>query len=67
MDNKALVRYYYEVIVSEHRLSEVAQFVSDDCVICVDGMCAHLAAVRKTYSQYEMKILRQFEEHDTVV
>ena len=76
MNNKTLVRYFYEVIVSEHRLSEVAQFVSDDCVICVDGqelplgvdgMCVHLAAVRKTYSQYEMKILRQFEEHDTVV
>lgn len=76
MNNKTLVRYFYEVIVSEHRLSEVAQFVSDNCVGCADGqefslgadgMCAHLATVRKTYSQYEMKILRQYEERNTVV
>lgn len=45
MNNKTLVRYFYEVIVSEHRLSEVAQFVSDDCVGCADGQEFPLGAV----------------------
>lgn len=76
MNNKELVRYFYEVVVSEHRLDEVAQFVHADCLafdgettmpLGVEGMCAHLAAVRQTYPVYAMRILQQIEEVGVVV
>lgn len=74
-DNKALVRYFYEVVVSEHRLEEVAQCVSAECLavdgeavapLGVEGMRAHLAAVRQTYPSYTMRVLRQIEEDGVV-
>ena len=75
-NNKALVHYFYEVVVSEHRLDEVERFVSAECLAVdgartlpfgVEGMRAHLEAVRQTYPHYTMRILRQIEENGVVV
>ena len=76
MDNKKIVKYFYEVIVSENMLDKLSEYISEDCVfrigekttfVGVDGMRQHLMALKKTYPDYTMKILRQYEEDDYVI
>lgn len=76
MNNKDIVKYFYEVIVSDNLLDELSQYISEDCVqkigektifIGVDGMKQHLLAVKKTYPDYTMKIIRQYMDGDYVI
>ena len=76
MSKKERVKYFYEVIVSENMLDELAKYISEDCVqkigektifIGVDGMKQHLLALKKTYPDYTMKIIRQYIEGDYVI
>lgn len=75
MDNKAIA-HFYEVIVSENHLDEVLQYISENCVLNMngkiipigfEGMKEHLIAVRKTYPDYSMKIVRQFIDRNYVI
>ena len=56
-NNKDIVKYFYEVIVSKNILDELSKYISEDCVqrtgektifIGVDGMRQHLIALKKT-------------------
>jgi len=76
MDRKAHVKYFYEHVVSEHLLNEVAAYIAEDCAVRsgaaiipvgLDGMMQHLIEVRKTYPDYTMTITRQFEDGDFVI
>lgn len=76
MNNKEMIKYFYETVVTENLLDEVCRFVSPDCVLKIgeddiplgdDGMKTHLIEVKKTYPDYSMKILRQFCEGDYVI
>ena len=76
MNNKELIRRFYEVVVSGNLLDEIPQYISEDCMlrtgddttfIGVGGMRQHLIAVRKTYPDYSMKILRQYEDGDVII
>lgn len=76
MEKKDLIRYFYEVLVSENRLEELPQYVSETCVFLsggekvslgVSGMKAHLMAVKETYPDYSMRIIRQYEDGDYVI
>ena len=76
MNKGELVKYFYEVIVSENMLDELSKYISEDCVqkigektisIGVDGMKQHLLAVKKTYPDYTMKIIRQYIDGDYVI
>lgn len=76
MEKKDIVKYFYEVIVSENRLDELFRYVSEDCVqrvgekeifIGIDGMKQHLLALRRTYPDYTMKIIRQYTADDYVI
>lgn len=76
MDRKELVRYFYEVLVTQNRLEELPQYISDGCLLVsgaqklplgVAGMRDHLTAVRGTYPDYAMRILRQYEDGETVI
>ena len=76
MNNKAIAKHFYEVIVSENLLDEVSKYVSGNCVLNMngkiipigfEGMKEHLIAVRKTYPKYSMKITRQFSDGDYVI
>ena len=67
MNNKDIVKYFYEVIVSENLLDELSKYISEDCVqragekeifIGIDGMRQHLEAVKKTYPDCTMEIIR---------
>jgi len=76
MEKKDIVKYFYEVIVSENRLDALFRYVSADCVqrvgekeifIGIDGMKQHLLALRRTYPDYTMKIIRQYTADDYVI
>ena len=76
MGNKEIVKYFYEIIISENLLHELPQYISKDCVqrigekeifIGIDGMKQHLIDVKKTYPDYTMKIIRQFENGEYII
>ena len=76
MDNKELVKYFYEVVVSQNLLHSLPQYLSDSCILRtgeeliplgVNGMRQHLMAVRATYPDYTMKVIRQYADRDYVV
>lgn len=76
MGNKKLIKYFYEVIVSKNLLEELPQFISDNCalkvgnetyLLGVEGMKRHLEDVKKTYPDYTMTIIRQYEDGDYVI
>lgn len=64
MNNKETVRCYYENVVSENRLDEVSQYVAAELA---DEMRKHIQAVRNTYPDYKVSIIRQFEEGEYVI
>lgn len=68
MTPQELVRTFYETVVSQHRLEDLPRFVGEDCVLRQGewtaplgpgGMARHLAALRETYPDYRVRILRQ--------
>lgn len=76
MENKDIVTYFYETVVSENLLDQVSQYVSENCVVKagetiihvgVDGMKQHLIDVKKTYPDYTMKIIKQYVDRDYVI
>lgn len=76
MQNDARIKYFYEVVVSNHQLDKLPDYISSDCVvrqgedetpIGVEGMKAHLAAIRSTYPDYTMKIIRQYTDGAYVI
>lgn len=76
MDNKDIVKCFYEVIVSENLLDDLSKYISEDCVqrvgekeifIGIDGMKQHLLAVKRTYPDYTMRIIRQYVAGDYVI
>ena len=76
MNNKDIVKYFYEVLVSENLLDELPKYIADDCVqrvgekeifMGIDGMKQHLVALKKTYPDYTMKIIRQYVTDDYVI
>ena len=76
ISNKDIVKYFYEVIVSENMIDELSKYISEDCVqrtgekeifIGINGMKQHLVALKKTYPDYTMKIIRQYVTDDYVI
>ena len=64
MNNKEIVKLFYEYVVSENRLDEAVRFLSAEYV---EEMCQHLKSVRNTYPDYTISITRQFEDGEYVV
>ena len=63
-----ILRTCYETVVSQHRLEDLPRFVEEGCVLRQGewttplgpgGMVRHLAALRETYPDYTVRILRQ--------
>lgn len=76
MNNKDIVKHFYEVIISENLLNELPQYISESCVLKVgtqtfplglNGMKKHLLDVKKTYPDYTMKIVQQYVDGDYVI
>ena len=64
MNNKEIVKLFYEYVVSENRLDEAAHFLSAEYA---EEMCQHQKSVRNTYPDYMISITRQFEDGEYVV
>ncbi len=76
MTNKETAKYFYEHVASDNLPDELPNYIAEDCVIRVgedslpsgiEGMRAHFLAVRTTYPDLKMKIIRQFADEDTVI
>ena len=76
MNHKDIVKYFYEVIVSENMLDELPEYIAEDCVqrigekeifIGIEGMKQHLLALKKTYPDYTIKIVRQYVAENYVI
>ena len=76
MSNKDIIKYFYEVIVSENLLDELHKYISEDCVqrvgekayfIGTEGMKQHLLAIKQTYPDYTLKIIHQYTDGDYVI
>ena len=59
MENKQIVKNFYEAVVSKNLLQELHQYVSKDCLLNIgnekiplglEGMREHLVAIKKTYT-----------------
>lgn len=76
MNKKEIVKYFYEVIVSKNLLEELTEYISESCVLVVgerkipiglNGMKEHLAAIKQTYPDYTMRIIRQYKDGDYII
>lgn len=76
MENKKIIKYFYETVVSQNVIKEIPKYISEDCVLRigekilplgVNGMKQHLLDVRKTYPDYTIKILHQYSEGDYII
>lgn len=65
MNNKEVIKYFYEVVVSKNLLDELPQYISEDCVqkvdkneifIGINGMRKHLEAVKKHIRTTQWKL-----------
>lgn len=75
-DNKALLREYYEQVVSGGQLDRVGEFVGEDYVevvdhevyeIGVEGAREHIRGVRETFGDLSLEVEQQIAEGDWVV
>ena len=76
MNEKELVRYFYEVVVTENRLNELPQFISENCTGRAGenvfhsgpaGMKQHLLSLRQTYPDVAVKVIRQYQDGNVVI
>lgn len=76
MDNKTMIRNFYENIVSNNLIDQIDKYVSADCTartgettipIGLEGMIQHVVDVRKTYPDLKIRIIRQHADKDFVI
>ena len=76
MDNKKIIKYFYEIVVSKNLIHELPKYISEKCVfvnnkknilIGLSGMKQHLIEIKKTYPDYKMTIIRQFVSNDYII
>lgn len=72
MDNKARVRYFFE----NASVDEFSEYISVDCTVRmgdniipvgIEGMKQHFLAVRTTYPDLKMTVIRQYCDGDYVI
>lgn len=74
-DNKALLKRFYEEIVSTGNVDHIEELVAPDCVevqdgerysVGIEGMKAHILGVRQTYPDLKIIVERQLAEGEWV-
>lgn len=75
-EQKERIRYFYEVVVSQNQLHRLDDYIADTCTVRVGeteypcglaGMKEHLQAIRVTYPDYSMHIIRQHCDGEYVI
>lgn len=76
MNNKEIIRDFYERVVSGNLIDEIDKYVAANCSVRtghdiipagVEGMKQHVIDVRKTYQDMKIRIIRQYAEGDYVI
>jgi predicted ester cyclase len=76
MDNKLLIKHFYEDIISNNRIEEIEKYVSPNCsvrigensiVVGMAGMKQHVIDVRKTYPDLTIRVIRQYTGKEYVI
>lgn len=76
MTEKDRIKLFYEDIITNNKLDEIDQYIAENSIVQigehtyplgVKGMQEHLKATKKTYPDYTMKIIRQFQDGNTVI
>lgn len=76
MENKDIIKHFYEVISSNAMVDQFDKYVSKDCTIRIgeeiipvgiEGMKQHLIDVRKTYPDLRITVIRQYCDGDYVI
>lgn len=76
MNNKELIKEFYEVVITNNQADRIKDFVSNDSVVRlgndifplgVKGMEEHIKATKQTYPDYSMEIIKQYEDGDYVI
>lgn len=76
MDNKLLIKLFYEDIISNNRIEEIEKYVSPNCsvrigensiVVGMEGMKQHVIDVRKTYPDLTIRVIRQYTDKEYVI
>jgi len=76
MDNKSLIKEFYEDVVSNNLIDEIGKYVAADCAVRIgensmpaglEGMKQHVIDVRKTYPDLTIRIIRQYIDRDYVI
>lgn len=76
MNAKEIIKTFYEDVITNSKYDEIESYVADTSVVRIgnhvypmgiQGMKEHLKATKSTYPDYSMKIIRQFQEENTVI
>lgn len=76
MKDKEKIKYFFEVVISNGLLKEVKEYVSPDCKVRigektfyggVEGMKDHITAVRQTYPDLKMTVIRQYCDKEYII
>ena len=76
MTEKEIVKEFYETVITNNEIERIAEFIDEDSIVRIGntvyplgvaGMQEHLKATKKTYPDYSMQIIRQYQEGNTVM
>lgn len=76
MNDKEKIKYFCEVVTSNGLINEVENYVSTDCIsrvgeksyyVGIEGMKEHISAVRQTYPDLKMTVIKQYSDGDYVI
>lgn len=76
LEQQKIMKYFCETPVSENRLQELSLYVTEDCILKIGdrilplglkGVREHLIAVRITYPDLTMRLLKQHVDGDYVI
>lgn len=76
MNEKELIKIFYEDIITNNKVNEISKYVAEKSIVRIgtqvykmgiQGMQEHLKATKSTYPDYKMNIIRQYQEGNTVI
>lgn len=76
INDKEKIKYFCEVVTSNGLINEVENYVSTNCTtrvgeksyyVGIEGMKEHITAVRQTYPDLKMTVIRQYSDGDYII
>lgn len=76
MSDKEKVKEFYEDVVTHNKQDKIVDYIAENCVVVigkqifpmgVTGMQEHIKATKKTYPDYSMEIIKQYQDGEVVI